>query len=323
MPQGAVGTHISEARCGAPAPVIVGLLGGDVGDALVSGWFIPLLTRKWQGAPRLAFETWVYDLRVPRDLVRYQETGNWHFVTFSCYGRRPYLGTSEARDGLERTLERMRLRYDFLVSAYVVMPEHVPLLIREPRAVRLATALQAIKLSVAAQRTEPPFWTPRYYDFDVWIERQLIEKRRYIHRNAVWRGLVAEPDQWRWSSFRHWWTGEVGALEVESDWTAARRTGLGWAGLGWVGVIKLWRAREPTSQRRGVGHPLLRVCRIESWSTRPPATNSIICLRIIWSCIVFVRRLRSFQRLQLLTTALRPNAVAEELSIERRPKLTN
>ena len=189
-------------------------------------WFTFSAT-KVTGCPRLAFETWVYDFRVPRDLVRYEETGNWHFITFSCVGRRPYLGTREARDGFERVLERMRLRYDFLVSAYVVMPEHVHLLVSEPRTVRLATALQAIKLSVAVQRRERPFWTPRYYDFNVWSERKLIEKRRYIHRNPVGRGLVVEPDQWRWSSFRHWWTGEVGTVEVESDWTAARRGGLG------------------------------------------------------------------------------------------------
>ncbi len=164
---------------------------------------------------------------MPLDLVRYQETGNLHFVTFSCYGRRSYLGAPEVRDLFERALERMRLRYDFFVSAYVVMPEHVHLLVSEPRRVRLATALQAVKLSVAVQRTERPFWSHRYYDFNVWSERKVVEKRRYIHRNPVTRGLVGEPDEWAWSSFRHWWTGEVGVVEIESEWTAARRGGLG------------------------------------------------------------------------------------------------
>ena len=104
---------------------------------------------------------------MPRDLVRFQETGELHFVTFSCYERRAYLGTPEARDLFERALERMRVRYDFFVSAYVVMPEHVHFLVSEPRTVRLATALQALKLFVAVQRTERPFWSHRYYDFNV------------------------------------------------------------------------------------------------------------------------------------------------------------
>ena len=55
----------------------------------------------------------------------------------------------------------------------------------------------------------------------------MIEKRRYVHRNPVRRGLVMEPDGWRWSSFRHWWSGEEGTVEIESNWTAARRDGLG------------------------------------------------------------------------------------------------
>jgi putative transposase len=60
----------------------------------------------------------------------------------------------------------MRVRYDFFVSGYVVMPEHVHLLVSEPREVILAKAIQALKLSVAVQRQERPFWQARYYDFN-------------------------------------------------------------------------------------------------------------------------------------------------------------
>ena len=162
-----------------------------------------------------------------KNLVRYQQTGDLHFVTFSCYRRLPHLGTAEARDLFERSLEKMRVRYDFFVSAYVVMPEHVHLLVSEPSAATLATALQAVKLAVAVKRPERPFWQKRYYDFNVHSERKTIEKRRYIHRNPVTRGLVKEPDEWKWSSFRHWWTGEISSVEIESSWTARRRGGLG------------------------------------------------------------------------------------------------
>ena len=91
----------------------------------------------------------------------------------------------------------------------------------------LATAIQGLKLSVAVQRTERPFWQRRYYDRNLRSERAVVDTRRYIHRNPVKHGLVMEPEQWRWSSFRHWWTGEVGVVEIESNWTARRRGGLG------------------------------------------------------------------------------------------------
>jgi putative transposase len=117
----------------------------------------------------------------------------------------------------------MRLRYDFFVTGYVVMPEHVHLLVSEPRKAILAKALQALKLSVAVQRRERPFWQARYYDFNVYSARKHIEKLRYMHRNPVKRGLVENPEDWPWSSFRHYATGQEGTIEIESDWTANKR----------------------------------------------------------------------------------------------------
>ncbi len=159
-------------------------------------------------------------------LVRYQESGHLHLVTFSCHRRLPYLGPADARDLFERSLEVMRCRYDFLVVAYVVMPEHVHLLLSEPRRCILFKAIQALKLSVAVQSQQRPFWQRRYHDFNVFTEKKIIEKRQYIHRNPVKRGLVQRPDEWAWSSFRHWWGGETGSVETESPWTVRRRGGL-------------------------------------------------------------------------------------------------
>jgi putative transposase len=51
----------------------------------------------------------------------------------------------------------------------------------------------------------------------------MVEKMRYIHRNPVVRGLVAKPEDWPWSSFRHYALGEIGTVEIESSWTTRRR----------------------------------------------------------------------------------------------------
>jgi putative transposase len=67
------------------------------------------------------------------------------------------------------------------------------------------------------------FWQRRYYDFNVWSEEKRIEKLRYMHRNPVRRGLAERPEDWAWSSFRHYATGAVGVVEIESEWTAQRR----------------------------------------------------------------------------------------------------
>ncbi|MGB7584553.1 MAG: hypothetical protein WBM11_06890 [Terriglobales bacterium] len=59
-----------------------------------------------------------------------------------------------------------------------------------------------------------PICQPRFYDFNVWTERKRIEKLRYMHRNPVTRGLVREPEQWRWSSFRYYKFRETGLVRV-------------------------------------------------------------------------------------------------------------
>ncbi len=162
---------------------------------------------------------------MPRGLVRYQQTGHFHFLTFSCYRRLAYLDTAAARELFESALELIRRRCCFVVAGYVVMPEHVHLLVSEPRRGALARALQALKLSVSMRRGERPFWQARYYDFNVHSEEKRVEKLRYMHRNPVVRGLCAKPEEWKWSSFRHYATGVEGTVEIESSWTASRR---GW-----------------------------------------------------------------------------------------------
>jgi putative transposase len=156
-------------------------------------------------------------------LKRYQFAGDLHFVTFSCYQLHAYLASRSARSLFEETLERMRLRYKFRVIGYVIMPEHVHLLVSEPATAPLSKALHALKLSMAKRSRERPFWQARYYDFNVFSARKHVEKLRYIHRNPVRRGLAEQPQDWPWSSFRHYATGERGPVEIESFWTAALR----------------------------------------------------------------------------------------------------
>jgi putative transposase len=127
------------------------------------------------------------------------------------------------RDLFLTSLEKARVSYGFLIDAYAVMPEHVHLLVSEPPNVDLSRALQALKISVARRARISPFWTHRYHDFNVFTEKKVREKRRYIHRNPVERGLAAAPEDWQWSSYRNWLTGEKGAVEVESEWTAKQR----------------------------------------------------------------------------------------------------
>jgi putative transposase len=162
---------------------------------------------------------------VPSRLKRYQTQGSYHFLTFSCYRRLPYLDSDRARRTFLDEFEKLRSRHRFYVFGYVLMPEHVHLLLSEPKLHSLATMLNVLKheTSQRLKHNRPQFWQRRYYDFNVLTHAKFVEKLRYIHRNPVTRGLVDKPEDWSWSSYRHWLTGEQSQVEIESHWTWTKR----------------------------------------------------------------------------------------------------
>ena len=101
---------------------------------------------------------------MPWGLKRYQEAGQTHFVTFSCYRRRQLLATTQAKCLFERALERVRRVYGLRVYAYVVMPEHIHLLISEPEKSTLAVAIKSLKQGVSRRLIGEAerFWQKRY-----------------------------------------------------------------------------------------------------------------------------------------------------------------
>jgi putative transposase len=182
--------------------------------------------------------------------IRYHQTGEFHFLTFSCYRRRGYFSAATAMDLFEDALERVRLRYQFVVAGYVVMPEHIHLLVNEPARVLLSKAVQALKLSVSMRGRPRPFWQAHYYDSNVRDHEKFVSVLRYIHRNPVVRGLVASPEEWKWSSFRHYQTGARGTVEIESDWTARAR---GWQLSEWMRIRRIETSTSPVPKCEGPG----------------------------------------------------------------------
>ncbi len=170
-----------------------------------------------------------------RHPTRYYGSGDLHFITCSCHRRQPLLGTARRRDLFLTVLEQVRRRYQFVVVGYVVMPEHIHLLLSEPQQATPSTVMQALKLGFARRvlgqirrRRNPAqaplfehsphhVWQKRFYDFNVWSRRKRVEKLRYMHRNPVKRGLVESPELWRWSSYRAYALGEPGPVRI-NEW---------------------------------------------------------------------------------------------------------
>src|SRR4051812_16571387 len=93
-------------------------------------------SQHWGGPFKLLLLEWasppIYPCHVPHGLTRYHHSGQSHFITFSTYHRIPHFAAVASRTVVELALERVRRLYQLYVYGYVVMPDHLHLLLSEP-----------------------------------------------------------------------------------------------------------------------------------------------------------------------------------------------
>jgi putative transposase len=169
------------------------------------------------------------------NLTRRYGQGHLHFITFTCYRRLPLLRSVRARNVFVHILGEVRDRYRFSLVGYVVMPEHIHLLISEPARGTPSTAIQVLKQRVSRRLRHKRgtstaqlkltfeddadslsrFWQRRFYDFNVWSLKKKIEKLHYMHMNPLKRKLVGHPRDWPWSSFSFYSNLEHGLIRID------------------------------------------------------------------------------------------------------------
>ena len=167
-------------------------------------------------------------------LIRHYGRGHLHFITFTCYRRLPLLRSGRARNVFVQILGETRDRYGFSLVGYVVMPDHVHVLISEPARATPSSVIQVLKQRVSRRLrrkkrapagqlnlrfasgddTLPRFWQRRFYDFNVWSLKKRVEKLHYMHRNPLKTRLVDHPKDWPWSSFSFYSNLKSGLIRV-------------------------------------------------------------------------------------------------------------
>lgn len=161
----------------------------------------------------------------------YDREGDAHFLTFSCFRRLPLLSRDRTCQWMVDAIDLSRRKNPFDLWAWVIMPEHVHLVLLPHADVRIASILTTMKQSVsrrainwlqmespeylASLRDLQPNGTQSYrfwqrgggYDRNLRSVRDVHEKILYVHRNPVIRGLVSSTEKWKWSSASSWKTG--------------------------------------------------------------------------------------------------------------------
>jgi len=173
---------------------------------------------------------------MPR-LRHYNHLGTGRFVTFSCFHRYQLLTTPDDMRVVLRVLSTLRSKHELCILGYVIMAEHVHLVVTIPDNVRLGSVVGELK-SCSARRvlskwrargsrtlpglyrrdTDPPeyqFWQPRCYDHNCRAPETVLEKIKGCHENPVKRGLVKASEVWPSSSYR--WHHGLAGVELEID----------------------------------------------------------------------------------------------------------
>ena len=163
-----------------------------------------------------------------KKLKHYDIENHVRFLTFSCFQRLPLFQNDAIKNAYMEHLDSVREGLEFRLCAWVIMPEHVHLLVKPnlPKT-PISTVVWHLKRNFARRmivrwrELDAPilprlldnqgrshFWQHSAgFDRNIFSEHEFHEKIDYININPASRGLVEQPEQWKWSSAR-WYNGE-------------------------------------------------------------------------------------------------------------------
>jgi putative transposase len=173
---------------------------------------------------------------------RFNDSAHAHALTFSCFQRQAFLSRDRARQWVVHAMRRALDQHAYHLWAYVLMPEHVHLLVWPMRPeCRISLFLQSLKTSVARSaiafvKKEAPWFLGRMVDqqpggavhYRFWqrgggFDRNIFEVATlhreidYIHANPVKRGLCSRPEDWTWSSAADYSRVRTGPLRIDFE----------------------------------------------------------------------------------------------------------
>ncbi|MFH0958311.1 MAG: transposase [Pseudomonadota bacterium] len=169
---------------------------------------------------------------------RYNESAHARYLTFGCFRRKHLFSDPVLADLFLKHLDHWRREQRITLLAYVVMPNHVHLLVHEDTDRDLGKSLSILKrqfgheaLHYLKEKSQASaleltaldhgkivyrFWQAGGgYDRNVFSDKAIRRAIEYIHNNPVKAGLVGHPEEYAWSSARFWVTGETKPIALD------------------------------------------------------------------------------------------------------------
>lgn len=174
-------------------------------------------------------------------LIHFDHQGTVRFITFSCVHRWKLLIDPAIISIIFEEIDSARNKHNFAIYGYVIMPNHVHLVMYPRSPIDIARVIGEIKSRSARRifdywrnrenplvdrlksddrgRNRHVLWLPKCYDHNCRTIETVTEKVHYCHNNPVKAGLATSPREWKWSSF-HWYHGDKSGLLAMDDFEA-------------------------------------------------------------------------------------------------------
>ena len=161
--------------------------------------------------------------------------GALHFVTGNLINRIPIFERSDCCQSFLDVLADLLNKWPCKIIAYVLMPEHIHLIVN-PRdgdirgftgALKSLSARSIVEISGDERfvRAKPDtdgsihqVWQESFKALALWSAWMIWQKINYIHANPVRAGLVNSAKDYRWSSFRAFYSNASEPLPLDQDW---------------------------------------------------------------------------------------------------------
>jgi len=117
-------------------------------------------------------------------------------------------------------MDSYRRRGDFKLYGFVIMSNHVHVIIHPAPGVLLARIVNGIKTWTSRRNSAKPsgsLWERRYDDNKIKSDKELRSIVKYIHNNPVRAGIVSDPQAYPWSSVHNYLRDGRELIEIDVD----------------------------------------------------------------------------------------------------------
>lgn len=151
---------------------------------------------------------------------RYNLPNCAHFITTNTYKRLPILRNPEFMVVIIENLKFYRKKYNFKLIGFVILPDHIHLLLILPSAHNISDLIRDFKSFTSSQINrlrgkKGRVWQEGFYDLVIDREDKLIQKLNYIHKNPLRRNLTKDLNEYKYSSFVNYYINDQSLIEID------------------------------------------------------------------------------------------------------------